>query len=128
METDSACDLLEIPAYLHQGQRAPNQQFASDEKIYRRFPRTKDDKDFIMPDGSPSIAMFDTRKMSCVRERYVLDPSKDPLYNIKSKEHFFSFGVIEIKIDFNSGVSFNHPDIAGKTYTLKLIHSPEKCW
>lgn len=132
MVNEDFCASLEIPHHLSKNGRLEDQIFLLEEKIYRWFaPKDSDGESYILKDPNTgeeviSTAIFRTDGMSCVREKFIKE-LKDVLYNIKSKEHFFDFGIVEFEVEKIEVKVFEHPTIAGTKYSLKLVHRPEEC-
>lgn len=116
------CDELGIPKHLHRHNRQVDPNFDKKEYLYRRIPPGE-----LLANGQISASSLRIHKMSVNRGKYTKFPKKDVLYNIKSNEHFFTWGIVKINVGFLERLKFDHPKKENHIYTLKVIHEPEEC-
>ena len=121
-EPDALCQGRGIPEHLHQLGRAPENVFAAEESVYRRFkPELK------LELSEDHYEIFTTRRMSVNRERYSARP-EDVLFNVDGPPHFDSWGVAALEVEGIQSIRVQHPDPKQRIeYTLKVRHKPERC-
>jgi len=119
------CSELGIPSHLHRNGRGIDPHFEPEEHYYRRFKRTVHNVPVVGEDGRISGSIVSTRNMSGNREKYCNSPD-DVLYDINSADHFFAWGIWEVKISKVEGLRFNHP-VEARAYTVRVVHEPEDC-
>ncbi len=115
------CDELGIPKHLHRDGRPINARFQKKEWLYRRMLPGE-----FLSNDQISAASIKISEMSVNRDKYTKFPQKDVLYNVNSTDHFFSWGIVKIRVDFLEGLKFRHPTLE-KTFTFKVMHDPGKC-
>lgn len=132
MENESFCDSIRIPARLHKNGRDVDQTFLPEENINRWFPPfNKDNESYILTNPETqekivSASVFRTDRMSCVREKHT-EELNDALYNILSQDHYFNYGIVQLKVKDIESITFDHPVTKNTKYTLKVVHRPEDC-
>lgn len=115
------CDELGIPPYLHRKGRPQETHFDKREWLYRRVS-----PDDYLPDGQISASKWKIPGLSVNRGKYTKSPNKDVLYNITSANHYFSWGIVKIKVGFLEGLEYQHPNLP-IIFSFKMLHDPEEC-
>jgi len=124
--SNSVCNSLGIPSYLHRSGRAIDNEFI-DEFIFRRFLATGAKIDW-MKDNQLSSSIFEVKNDSCNRSKYSNSP-EDVLYNVRIEDegkHYFSWGILSIGTKAFSIFTFKVNGTT-RTFSLQLSHDPLEC-
>jgi len=116
---------FDIPERLHTNGRLPDAHFTSNEKLFRRFANTEQNKP-ALKDGKLTHASLSLKEMSVNREKYSEKP-EDVLYNIKTGEHFWHYGIYAFCVGAIQSLNYVHPTEQSKSYSLRAVHKPEPC-
>lgn len=108
-----------LPSEMLSKGRSPDDDFGEDEKLYRRFPPSKNRKKFKKYLGQYSIALPD---MSVVRSKFNGKP-EFALYDVTRNDKYHSgWGVVSIAVQDIPPETF----LNGIGYPLKCKHMPLK--
>jgi hypothetical protein len=116
---------FDIPEQLHTNGRVRDLQFEGNEKLFRRFARTEQNKP-TTEGGKLTHASLSLKEMSVNREKYS-ENAADVLYNIKTGEHFLRCGIYAFGVSDIQSLTYAHPTEQSKTYSLHVLHEPELC-
>ena len=124
-----SCDGLNIPERLYRNNQEPNSLFEQNEDLFRRFPP---DPYKLLPNDEISISNISlidrVLELSVNRDLYCED-ARDCLYNVKTGDHYYSYGIISFKVETIESYEILHPEHPKRNwvYKFRLVHKPHEC-